>query len=86
MTMLLLAVIALPGVDADVIDSETTTSPYGRVLKTYTPLTDFNIRTAAQLWVSNQAAATSQYGLVHVWDVVKVTDMSSSKSNELVLL
>ncbi len=67
MTMLLLAVIALPGIDAGV-----------------TPLTDSNIRTAAQLWVSNEGDATSTYGPVHLWDVVTVTDMSTSKSIRIV--
>jgi hypothetical protein len=47
---------------------------------TYTPLTDSNIKTAALLWVSDQAAATSTYGLVDMWNVAKVTDMSYSKS------
>jgi surface protein len=45
----------------------------GRVLNAYTPLTDSNIKTAAILWVSNQASATSTYGLVHTWDLSQVT-------------
>jgi hypothetical protein len=74
--MLLLAAIALPGIDAGVIDLATiTTSPYERVLNTYTPLTDSNIRTAAQLWVTNQASATSAYGLVQTWDLSQVTNL-----------
>ncbi len=51
----------------------------GRVLNTHTPLTDSNIKTAAQLWVSNQASATSTYGLVHTWDLSQVTNTSGSK-------
>jgi hypothetical protein len=47
-----------------------------RVLNTYTPLTDSNIKTAAQLWVSNQASATSTYGLVHTWDLSRVTNLA----------
>ena len=85
MVMLLLAMIALPGIDAGVIDlTNLTTSPYGRVLNAYTPLTDSNIRTAARLWVSDQASATSTYGLVGTWDVGKVTIMDSGKSIHIV--
>jgi hypothetical protein len=51
----------------------------GRVLNAYTPLTNSNIKTAAQLWVSNQASATSTYGLVSTWDVTTVTTMFASK-------
>jgi hypothetical protein len=51
-------------------------SRQGRFLSTYTPLVDSNIRTAAQLWVSNQASATSTYGLVHTWDVSQVTSLA----------
>ncbi len=47
----------------------------GRVLNTYTPLTNTNIKTAAQLWVSNQASAASTYGLVHTWDLSQVTNL-----------
>jgi hypothetical protein len=45
----------------------------GRVLNAYTPLTDSNIKTAAQLWVSNQTSATSTYGFVNTWDLSQVT-------------
>jgi hypothetical protein len=47
----------------------------GRVLNIYTPLTDSNIKTAAQLWVSNQASAASAYGLAHTWDLSQVTSL-----------
>jgi hypothetical protein len=80
MAKLLLAAIALPGIDAGVIDLETTTSPYGRALNTYTSLTDSNIKTAAQLWVSDQASAFSTYGLVRTWDVARVTLMPNGQS------
>jgi surface protein len=40
-----------------------------------TPLTGSNIKTAATLWVSNQASATSTYGLVHTWDLSQVTSL-----------
>jgi hypothetical protein len=49
----------------------------GRVLNNYTPLTDSNIKTAAQLWVSNQASATLTYGLVHTWDLSGVTSLQN---------
>jgi hypothetical protein len=69
--MTILAVIALPGINAGAgVDD----------LVTYTPLTDSNIKTAAKLWISDQTSATSTYGLVHSWDVTNVTDMSKSKS------
>jgi hypothetical protein len=44
-------------------------------LACYTPLTDSNIKTAATLWVSNQASATTTYGLVHTWDLSQVTTL-----------
>jgi hypothetical protein len=43
----------------------------------YTQLTDSNIKTAAQLWVSNQASAASTYGLVHTWDTTQVTSLAN---------
>ena len=49
----------------------------GRVLNAYTSLTDFNIKTAAQLWVSNQASATTTYGPVHLWDLSQVTSLAN---------
>jgi surface protein len=45
----------------------------GRVLNTYTPLTDSNIKTAAQLWATDQTSATSTYGSVTLWDLSQVT-------------
>jgi surface protein len=59
MAMLLLAVIAMPGIDAAI-----------------TPLTDINIKTAAELWVSNQASAASTYGFVNTWDLSQVTSLA----------
>jgi hypothetical protein len=52
------------------------TSPKGS-LACYTPLSDFNIRTAAQLWASNQTSATSTYGLVQTWDLSQVTSLAN---------
>jgi hypothetical protein len=49
----------------------------GRVLNSYTPLTDSNIMTASQLWVSDEASAASTYGLVHTWNVAKVTSLAT---------
>jgi hypothetical protein len=51
-------------------------SRQGRVLSTYTPLVDSNIRAAAQLWVSDQASATSTYGLVSTWDLSQVASLA----------
>jgi hypothetical protein len=51
-------------------------SRQGRVLSTYTPLVDSNIKTAAGLWASNQASATSTYGLVQMWDLSQVTSLA----------
>ncbi len=76
MAMLLLTVIALPGVDAGVIDLATlTTSLYTR--QAYTPLTNSNIKTAANDWVSDQASASSTYGSVPLWDLSQVTSLES---------
>ena len=41
-----------------------------------TPITDANIQTAVDLWVSDPAAATITYGAISTWDVSQVTDMS----------
>ncbi|MDC0177632.1 BspA family leucine-rich repeat surface protein [Polaribacter sp.] len=41
-----------------------------------TPITDANIQTAVDLWVSDPAAATTTYGNISDWDVSSVTDMS----------
>jgi len=41
-----------------------------------TPITDANIRTAVDLWVSDPSAATTTYGAISTWDVSQVTDMS----------
>ncbi len=48
-----------------------------RILNTYTPLTDSNIKTAAQVWVSNQASASLTYGPVHMWDLSQVTSSAN---------
>jgi hypothetical protein len=54
----------------------------GRVLNAYTPLTNSNIKTAAQLWVSNQASAISTYGLVQTWDIsMAYSDETSQVTN-----
>ncbi|MGY8925336.1 MAG: BspA family leucine-rich repeat surface protein [Flavobacteriales bacterium] len=39
-------------------------------------LTDANIHTAVDLWVSDPSAATTTYGNISTWDVSQVTDMS----------
>jgi hypothetical protein len=56
----------------------------GRILNVYTPLTDSNIKNAAELWLSNQASATLTYGPIQTWDVSKVTKMIKSKSRRKV--
>jgi cellulose synthase/poly-beta-1,6-N-acetylglucosamine synthase-like glycosyltransferase len=75
--MLLLVVISLPGIDAVTSLWPEPRPREERVLSAYTPLTDSNIRTAAQLWVSNQASATTTYGLVHTWDLSQVTNLAT---------
>jgi hypothetical protein len=47
----------------------------GRVLNTYTPLMDANIKTAAKLWLSDEASANTTYGLVGTWDLSQVTSL-----------
>ena len=42
-----------------------------------TPITDANVKTAVDLWVSDSAAATTTYGNISDWDVSNVTDMSN---------
>ena len=49
----------------------------GRVLNTYTPLTDSNIKTASELWGVKKASATSTYGLIHTWDLSQVTNLAN---------
>ena len=41
-----------------------------------TPITDANIQTAVDLWVSDPSAATTTYGNISTWDVSQVTNMS----------
>ena len=40
-----------------------------------TAITDANIQTAVDLWISDSAAATTTYGVISDWDVSQVTDM-----------
>ena len=47
-----------------------------------TPITDSNINTAADQWVSKEATARSTYGDISEWDVSAVTTMHESKSGE----
>ena len=42
-----------------------------------TPITDANIHTAVDLWVSDPSTATTSYGNISTWDVSQVTDMSN---------
>ena len=42
-----------------------------------TPITDANIHTAVDLWVSDPSTATTTYGNISTWDVSQVTDMSN---------
>ncbi len=41
-----------------------------------TPITDSNIQTAVDLWVSDESTAITTYGNISDWDVSQVTDMS----------
>jgi surface protein len=41
-----------------------------------TAITDANIQTAVDLWISDSAAATTTYGAISDWDVSQVTDMT----------
>ena len=47
-----------------------------------TPITDANIQTAVDLWVSDPSAATTTYGNISDWDVSNVTDMSELFKNK----
>ena len=40
-----------------------------------TPITDANIQTAVDLWISDPSTATTTYGNISDWDVSQVTDM-----------
>ncbi len=46
------------------------------IVSSQTPITDANIQTAVNLWVSDSEAATTTYGDISDWDVSNVTDMS----------
>ena len=48
-----------------------------------TPITDANIQTAVDLWVSDVSAATSTYGDISTWDVSNITDMSQLFQNKM---
>ncbi|MGY8925335.1 MAG: BspA family leucine-rich repeat surface protein, partial [Flavobacteriales bacterium] len=47
-----------------------------------TPITDANIHTAVDLWVSDPSAATTTYGNISTWDVSQVTNMSELFNNK----
>ena len=47
-----------------------------------TPITDANVKTAVDLWVSDSAAATTTYGNISTWDVSQVTNMSELFNNK----
>ena len=47
-----------------------------------TPITDANIQTAVNLWVSDPSTATTTYGAISTWDVSNVTDMSELFRNK----
>ena len=49
---------------------------WGTCPNTLTPITDANIQTAVNLWISDSAAATTTYGAISAWDVSNVTSMS----------
>ena len=38
-------------------------------------LTDGNIKTATDLWISNNSTATTQYGVIMGWDTSNITAM-----------
>jgi surface protein len=61
----------------DLLKGYTSKEGSGTSLECYTQLTNSNIKTAAQLWVSNQASATSTYGLVPKWDLSQVTSLEN---------
>ena len=46
------------------------------------PITDTNIQTAVDLWVSDPSAATTTYGNISDWNVSQVTDMSNLFRNK----
>jgi surface protein len=75
--LLLLVVISLPGIDAMTSLWPEPSPRQERALSAYTQLTDSNIKTAANSWVSNQTSATSTYGLVHTWDLSQVASLES---------
>jgi surface protein len=56
--------------------SESNKPVWGTCPKTLTPITDANIQTAVDLWVSDPSVATTIYGAISDWDVSQVTDMS----------
>ena len=49
---------------------------FGNDSKILTPITQANIQTAVNDWMSDPAAATATYGHIKDWDVSNVTDMS----------
>jgi len=56
--------------------SESNKPVWGTCPNTLTPITDANIQTAVDLWISDVSAATTTYGNISDWDVSQVTDMS----------
>jgi len=56
--------------------SESNKPFWGNCPNTLTPITDANIQTAVDLWVSDPSTATTTFGNISDWDVSQVTDMS----------
>ena len=50
---------------------------------TQTAITNANIQTAVDLWVSDPSKATTFFGDISTWDVSKVTNMSNLFINNL---
>jgi hypothetical protein len=48
-----------------------------RILLVYEPLSNSNIKDAANLWVSNQPSAIATYGAVDTWDLSQVTSLEN---------
>ncbi len=62
--------------------SESNKPVWGTCPNTLTPITDANIQSAVDLWVSDVSTATTTYGVISDWDVSQVTDMSELFSNK----
>ena len=49
-----------------------------------TPITDSNIKTAVDLWMSDQTTAEATYGHISDWDISNVTNLTNVLNEKII--